>query len=95
MEFEYDIPFNQAQLIIQSSSKTIVKTRYLIPIKNIIWELDIFHDKNDGLILAEVELKSETQQFDKPSWLRNEVSLDFKYTNVQLIKNPFSQWSLN
>ncbi len=64
----------------------IVKTRYIVPFGQWTYEVDVFHDKNEGLIIAELELQSETQQFDKPSWLGEEVTGQPGYYNANLIK---------
>lgn len=64
----------------------IDKTRYLVPAGQHIFEVDVFHDKNEGLIIAEVELASETEQFEKPEWLGEEVTGKPEYYNANLIK---------
>jgi adenylate cyclase len=64
----------------------IVKTRYIIPSGDHIIEVDVFHDKNEGLIIAEIELNSEDEQFDKPDWLGDEVTGKPEYYNVNLTK---------
>ena len=57
-----------------------------------IWEIDLFQGDNEGLVLAEVELESATQQFSLPSWIGEEVSEDPRYFNVNLVKHPFKDW---
>ena len=64
----------------------IVKTRYLINAGKHTWEVDIFHDKNEGLIIAEIELTKEDEQFEKPDWLGEEVTGIPEYYNANLIK---------
>ncbi|HBE39726.1 MAG TPA: adenylate cyclase [Bacteroidales bacterium] len=64
----------------------IVKTRYLVPNGMHIVEVDVFHDKNEGLIIAEIELQSENEEFEKPSWLGEEVTGRPEYYNANLIK---------
>ena len=64
----------------------IMKTRYLIPAGKHIFEVDIFHDKNEGLIIAEIELDSEDEAFEKPCWLGKEVTGMAEYYNSNLIK---------
>ena len=56
------------------------------------WEIDEFFGENTGLIVAEVELKSEEQTFDKPVWVGDEVTNDPRYFNANLVKNPFTRW---
>ncbi len=64
----------------------IVKTRYLIPHGKHTYEVDVFHDLNDGLIIAELELESENENYEKPDWLGEEVTGSPEYYNANLIK---------
>lgn len=64
----------------------IVKTRYLVPYGSHIFEVDVFHDRNEGLIIAELELQYEEEQFEKPEWLGEEVTGRPEYYNANLIK---------
>ncbi|WP_421920279.1 CYTH domain-containing protein [Marinifilum sp.] len=91
-EFEYDIPLNDAKELLLLCDAKIEKTRYLIEHHKHIWELDVFHGANNGLIVAEVELSSADEQIQFPDWIAQEVSNDPKYLNVSLIKNPFVKW---
>ena len=70
----------------------IEKKRYKIPFGGFTFEVDEFFGENEGLIVAEVELESEDQVFDKPAWLGEEVSGDPRYFNSNLIKHPFTKW---
>ena len=70
----------------------IEKTRYKIPVGNLTWEIDEFLGENAGLIVVEVELKSEDQTVDKPVWVGDEVTNDPRYFNANLVKNPFTRW---
>jgi CYTH domain-containing protein len=63
-----------------------------IPAGDLTWEIDEFLGDNAGLIVAEVELKSEDQAFDRPAWLGDEVTGDTRYYNANLIKKPFTRW---
>lgn len=86
-EFEYEIPLEDArQLIEQFAEKVIEKHRYEIPFGNHTWEIDEFHGKLEGLILAEIELNSEDEPFTKPLWIAEEVSHDPEYFNAKLIE---------
>ena len=86
-EWEFSIPFSDANEILHVCLPgKIVKTRYLIPSGNHTFEVDVFHDKNEGLIIAEIELSSEDEQFEKPDWLGEEVTGKQEYYNVNLIK---------
>ena len=64
----------------------IVKTRYLIPTGKHTFEVDVFHDKNEGLIIAEIELSTDDEKFLKPDWLGKEVTGKPEYYNSNLIK---------
>ena len=71
----------------------ISKTRFEIKVANQIFEVDEFYGENEGLIIAEIELESETEAFDKPNWLGKEVTNDERYYNAYLSKNPFKSWN--
>jgi len=64
----------------------IVKTRYLIPAGKHTFEVDVFHDKNEGLVIAEIELSSDDEKFEIPEWLGEEVTGNPAYYNANLIK---------
>lgn len=93
-EFEYPIPLEDAEEILNTLCKPplIEKTRYKIPLHDLIWEIDEFHGANQGLIIAEVELEEESQNLDFPDWIGEEVSDDPRYFNSSLAKHPYSQW---
>ncbi|MFY0712246.1 CYTH domain-containing protein [Seonamhaeicola sp. NFXS20] len=73
-------------------SGLIDKIRYEVQLKNHIFEIDEFFGDNQGLIIAEVELNSKNETFEKPSWLGKEVTGNIKYYNSQLSKNPYCNW---
>ncbi|MBV4360592.1 CYTH domain-containing protein [Pinibacter aurantiacus] len=92
-EFEYEIPLTEAEQMLNSLSESeLSKTRYRIHYKEKLWEVDVFHDANDGLIVAEIELKSEDEQFELPDWVLQEVTDEAKYYNSNLTLNPFKNW---
>jgi adenylate cyclase len=91
-EFEYEIPMADAKELLELCDTKIEKTRYLIPMDQYTWEVDVFHGDNQGLIVAEIELSSSQEQIKLPEWIDQEVSNDPKYLNVSLIKNPFIKW---
>ena len=97
LEFEYEIPIVDAQQIIANlcTESRIEKTRYEMYFKGLLWEIDVFHGENEGLIIAEVELESENQPVDLPHWIVEEVTGQIKYYNSQLLKNPFKKWIKN
>ena len=89
-EFEYEIPFNEAVLLLGLCETPIIeKKRYLVKRDSLVWEIDVFEGENEGLKVAEVELDSETQSFELPDWAGNDVSKESKYYNSALITNPF------
>lgn len=93
-EYEYPIPFDDCNAMLDSLAEKplIEKKRYKIPLGGLTWEIDEFFGENQGLIVAEVELQSEDQAFDKPAWVGEEVSGDPRYFNSNLIKHPYSRW---
>lgn len=92
-EFEYEIPTSDAdQIISEMCGEIINKTRYEIPYQGHIWELDIFHESNSGLVIVEIELQSENETFKPPTWLGKEVTGQSKYYNSNLSKQPFTHW---
>jgi adenylate cyclase len=96
-EYEYEIPFDEGNAMLETLAEKplIEKTRYKIPVGNLTWEIDEFLGENAGLIVAEVELKSEDQILDKPAWVGEEVTNDPRYFNANLVKNPFTRWQLS
>ena len=92
-EFEYTIPLDEAEQMLSLAEQPIIeKIRFIVLHENHTWEIDVFDGKNKGLIVAEIELESEKQTFDIPSWTGKEVSLDERYYNASLIANPFENW---
>lgn len=95
-EYEYEIPFIDAVRMMNdfhvSNEQILNKKRYLVHHGDHTWEVDVFEDMNDGLIIAEIELESEDEIFKLPDWVTKEVSDDPKYFNNNLIKNPFNTW---
>lgn len=92
-EFEYGIPPADArQLLAMSDGPVIEKIRHLCPHAGMTWEVDEFLGANAGLVVAEIELQSEDQAFDRPSWLGEEVTGDARYVNANLAVRPFTSW---
>ena len=94
-EWEKEIPLADAQSLLKLAEPGVIdKTRHLI--KNTdgrhIWEVDEFHGDNECLVMAEIELESENDLFDKPSWLGKEVTGDKRYYNAYLSENPYRLW---
>lgn len=93
-EWEREISKQEVEHLLELCEEGIIdKKRYEINLGNHICEVDEFHGDNEGLIIAEVELNSENETFEKPDWLGKEVTGDIKYYNSQLSKNPFKKWN--
>ncbi len=94
LEFEYFLPVADAKQMLQEfcHGQVIHKTRYRLPLNSHIWEIDVFHDANEGLVLAEIELENEQESFALPGWIGQEVSADIRYYNAYLSQNPYSTW---
>ena len=86
-EWEVEIKVRDAEEMMQICLPgRIVKTRYLVPAGKHTFEIDVFHEKNEGLVIAEIELAFDDEQFEKPSWLGEEVTGNPRYYNANLIK---------
>lgn len=92
-EWEKELLLNEAEQLLKLCEPGVIeKTRYLVHAGNHTYEVDEFGGENEGLVLAEIELESEHQSFEKPSWLGEEVTGDKRYYNAMLLKNPFTKW---
>ena len=93
---EYDFPISKEdakELIFHFCKTTLIeKTRHYIEHKGHTWEVDEFHGKNNGLIVAEIELESEDEKFEIPDWVGEEVTQDDRYYNMNLAIRPFTSW---
>ncbi|MDR0426964.1 MAG: CYTH domain-containing protein [Dysgonamonadaceae bacterium] len=85
-EFEYPIPVDDAEKMLTTlvESGLIEKERNYVPFGNHIYEVDVFHGNHEGLVIAELELQSETESFEKPEWLGEEVTGNQRYYNAYL-----------
>ncbi len=93
-EFEYSIPLPDAQALLHMcEGPRIEKVRYVVPCGGLCWEVDEFHGDNAGLVIAEIELRSADQAFDKPDWIGAEVTDDPRYFNSNLARHPYNKWS--
>ena len=93
VEVEEEIAFAKAETLLKLCLPGIIdKTRYEIPIGNHTWEIDEFHGDNKGLLLAEIELTSEQEYFEKPSWIGEEVTGNKKYYNSYISTHPYTHW---
>ncbi len=92
-EYEYEIPVNEGTQLFARFVKTgLEKTRYCLTYEGKLWEVDVFEGDNAGLVVAEVELEHEDEQFVYPPWVTVEVSGEEKYYNSSLSVNPFKNW---
>jgi adenylate cyclase len=93
LEWEVEIPVEEAKMLLNlCESGVISKMRYEVKFGNHVYEVDEFFGENEGLVLAEIELKTEEEAFEKPDWLGEEVTNNEKYYNSYLSKNPFKNW---
>jgi len=93
-EWEYPIPLEDARIFLDDlcEKPIIEKIRYRVAHRGLVWEVDEFHGENAGLLVAEIELSSEDQPFDKPDWVGEEVTHDPRYFNANLLRHPFRGW---
>ena len=93
---EYDFPISKEdakELIFHFCKTTLIeKTRHYIEYEEHTWEVDEFHGKNNGLIVAEIELESEDEKFEIPDWVGEEVTQDDRYYNMNLAIHPYTSW---
>lgn len=96
-EYEIPVPLIDAEEMLQNLCERpfIEKVRHLVPQGKHTWEVDEFAGDNEGLVVAEIELSSLEEPFEKPEWLGEEVSHDERYYNVRLVKNPYKNWKQN
>ncbi len=94
-EYDYSIPADDARELLASlcEGHLIEKTRYSVRCAEQLWEIDVFEGDNAGLTIAEIELKSPAQTFERPIWLGEEISHDLRYYNNMLAMHPYKNWS--
>jgi len=92
-EYEYKIPVEDANHLLDAFALSeVAKLRYRINFAGKLWEVDEFSGDNEGLIMAEIELRHEDEKFSLPPWVTMEVSADKRYYNSCLSVNPFKNW---
>lgn len=92
-EWEKEIPIEEARVLLKLCEKGVIdKIRFEVKVGNHIFEVDEFYGENNGLIIAEIELSSENETFEKSIWLGKEVTNDIRYYNSYLSQNPFANW---
>ena len=89
-EYEYPIPYSDAEEMMKLCGSTIEKERYYVPNGKRTFEVDVFHGAHEGLVIAELELSSEDEPFNRPDWLGEEVTGDVRYYNSYLSTHPFN-----
>lgn len=94
LEFEYPVPMDDARTLLDEVAlrPLIEKTRHIVEHAGHTWEIDEFSGENAGLIVAEIELGSVDEAFERPAWLGEEVSTDPRYFNSSLSERPYSRW---
>lgn len=94
-EFEYPLPVADAHALLDRLclQPCIDKTRHLVPHRGRVFEVDVFHAANEGLVLAEVELPSRDAPVELPAWIGPEVTGDPRYYNAHLVQHPFTSWA--
>lgn len=92
-EWEKEIPMDEAVELMRICEPGMIdKTRYLVPFGNHVFEVDEFYGENEGLVIAEVELETEDEPFEKPDFIGDEVTGIVKYYNSFLMKFPYKTW---
>ena len=93
-EYEYEIPVADAEPMLRelSISAIVDKVRYRVRSGAHVWDLDVFSGDNAGLVMAEVELDTEDEAFDVPTWAGQEVTDDTRYYNAKLAQHPYCDW---
>jgi adenylate cyclase len=93
LEYEFPIPLADAEALLSlRQGASIEKVRHHVPWQGLTWEIDVFEGENAGLVIAEIELGHEQQQFEMPAWVGAEVTGDERYYNSRLAKQPFRVW---
>lgn len=84
IEVEAEIPVESAKILLEQCERKISKTRHLIPYGDYVWEVDVFRGRLEGLLMAEIELKSTTDVYHQPKWLGKDVTEDGRFSNYNL-----------
>lgn len=92
-EWEKEIDLCDAESLLKLSLPGVIsKTRYIVPFGCQIWEIDVFEGVNSGLVMAEVELSTESEEFEVPAYIGKEVTGDSRYYNSYLMQHPYTTW---
>ena len=93
LELEYPVPVVEAEALMQLRQGAVIqKVRHVVPWHDLAWEVDVFAGENSGLVIAEIELRHEHQEFDLPDWIGPEVTGQRPYYNSSLMARPFQSW---
>ena len=93
-EWESEIPYKVAEQLLQRCSGVVDKVRHIVEFKGHTFEIDEFKGKNEGLIIAEVELSRADEAVALPSWIGDEVTGERCFYNSFLVKHPFRSWGI-
>lgn len=92
-EYEYEIPYEDGEeMISKFASKVMEKTRYIVVHDHHTWEVDEFHHENEGLVIAEIEIKPDEPAYPLPPWVDKEVTTDTRFYNANLFDRPYTTW---
>ena len=92
-EWEKEISYSDAENLLSLCEKGVIdKIRYEVIVGVNVYEVDVFAKENEGLVIAEIELKDENESFEKPIWLGEEVTGDIRYYNSHLSTSPYKNW---
>jgi len=94
-EFDYPVPVTDAgQILADLCARPIIeKTRHFVEHEGHLWEIDVFEGDNEGLIVAEIELSAEGEDFVRPDWVGEDVSHERRYYNSALVEHPYREWA--
>jgi adenylate cyclase len=93
-EIEYPLPVLDAEMLLQHRRGSIVeKARHIVPYAGSTWEVDVFCSESAGLVIAEIELADDAQEFIRPGWLGREITAEARYGNSALAGRPFGAWA--
>jgi adenylate cyclase len=97
LEFEYPVPAEDARHMLEALAlgALVEKVRYRVSCEGFVWEVDVFSGRNEGLVIAEVELETEDDQPPVPEWVGAEVSGDARFLNANLARKPFLDWAVD
>ena len=95
-EWEKEIPVREANELLKLCERGVIeKVRHLVKVGKHVFEVDEFAGENEGLVMAEVELSAEDEDFLHPLWLGKEVTGDVRYYNSYLSQYPYSKWDIS